>query len=211
MADKSFEETLDRAVSSLADKGVSLKEEQQISIKLLVQEGHLLAVLPNGCSKSLIFQMLALRKNKSCLSVIRPLRSIVHDQIREASSTGLSAAQLSECSINEIQTDTVQLLFVSTENSLEKEFFALMKNESCAFHQNLAAIVVDESHTIDVKTDLWTCEPEISCVIMLTNKKRRKWVLNMKFWLSEWFFSYIKAIYYWKIYGYLSLCYKWVM
>ena len=90
MADKSFEEMIDRAVSSLADKGFSLKEEQQISIKQLVQEGHLLAVpLPNGFGKSFIFQMLVLMKNKSCLSIIRPLQSIVHDQIREASSTGL--------------------------------------------------------------------------------------------------------------------------
>ena len=89
MADKSFQEMLDRAVSSLADEGFSLKEEQQISIKQLVQEGHLLAVLPNGFGKSLIFQMLALMKNKSCLSIISPLQSIVHDQIREASSTGL--------------------------------------------------------------------------------------------------------------------------
>ena len=88
MADKSFEEMLDRAVSSLADKGFSLKEEQ-ISIKQLVQEGHLFAVLPNGFGKSLIFEMLALMKNKSCLSIIRPLHSIVHDQFREASSTGL--------------------------------------------------------------------------------------------------------------------------
>ena len=125
---------LDRAVSSLADKGFSLKEEQQISIKQLVQGVDLLAVLPNGFSKSLIFQMLALMKNKSCLLIICPLQSIVHDQIRETSSTGLSAAQLSECSIDEIQTDRVQLLFASAENALEKDFLALMKNESCAFH-----------------------------------------------------------------------------
>ena len=66
----------------------------------------------------------------------------------------ISAAQLSECSIDEIQTDTVQPLFASAENALEKDFLALMKSEGCAFHQNLAAIVVDESHTIEVKTDL---------------------------------------------------------
>ena len=63
---RSFEEMLDRAVSSLADKGFSLKEEQQISIKQLVQGGNLLAVLPTGFGKSLIFQMLALMENKSC-------------------------------------------------------------------------------------------------------------------------------------------------
>ena len=86
----------DRAVSSLADKGFSLKEEQQISIKQLVQVEDLLAVLPTGFYKSLIFQM----KNKSCLLITCPLQSIVHDQIREASSTGFSAAQLSECTFS---------------------------------------------------------------------------------------------------------------
>ena len=123
-----------RAVSPLADKGFSLKEEQQILIKQLVQGRDLLAVLPSGFGKSLIFQMLALMKNKSCLLIICPLQSIVPDQIREASSTGLSAALLSECSIDEIQIDRVQLLFTSGENALEKDFLALMKNESCAFH-----------------------------------------------------------------------------
>ena len=34
----------------------------------------------------------------------------------------------------------------------------------------------------NVKTNLGTCEPEVSQVIMLTNKKRRKWVINMKFY-----------------------------
>ena len=82
MADKSFEEMLDRAVSSRADKGFSLKEEEQISIKQLIQGGDLLAVLPNGFGKSLIFQMLALMKNKSCLLIICPLQSIMHDHRR---------------------------------------------------------------------------------------------------------------------------------
>ena len=69
MAGKSFEEMLDRAVSSLADKGFSLKEEQQISIKQLVQGENFLGVLANGFGKSLIFQMLALLKNRSCLLI----------------------------------------------------------------------------------------------------------------------------------------------
>ena len=129
-----FEGMLDQKVSSLADKGFSLKEEQPISIKQLVQWVDLLAVLPNGFGKSLILQMLALMKNKSCLLIICPLLSIVHDQIQEASSTGLSAAQLSECSIDEIQIDRVQLLFASAEIALENDFLALMKNKSCAFH-----------------------------------------------------------------------------
>ena len=78
----------------------------------------------------------------------------MHDQLLEASSTGLSAAQLCECSIDEIQTDRVQLLLASAENALEKDFLALMKSKSCTLHQNLAVIVLDESHAIYVKTVL---------------------------------------------------------
>ena len=93
MANRSFEQMFDRAVRPLADKGFSLKEEHQISIKQLVQVEDLLALSSTGFCRSLIFQT----KNKSCLIlIICPLQSIVHDQIRDASPTGLSAAQLSD-------------------------------------------------------------------------------------------------------------------
>ena len=44
----------------------------------------------------------------------------------------------------------------------------------------------------DVKTNLWTCEPKVSQIIMATNKKRRKWIINLKFWLSELFWVRLK-------------------
>ena len=56
--------------------------------------GDLLAVLPTGFGKSLIFQALAMAKELACVLVICPLKSTVQDQILEASSMGLSADSL---------------------------------------------------------------------------------------------------------------------
>ena len=59
----------------------------------------LLAVLPNGFGKNSIFQLLVrvqeiIRKKVSMVIVVCPLKSIVHDQISEASSMGLNAVAL---------------------------------------------------------------------------------------------------------------------
>ena len=42
----------------------------------------------------------------------------------------------------------LQLLFASAENALQKDFLSSLKNDKTEFHQNLAAIAIDESHSI---------------------------------------------------------------
>ena len=54
-------------------------------MKQLFSRGDLLAVLPTGFGKSLIFQVLALMKEDCVILVICPLKSIVNDQIKESS------------------------------------------------------------------------------------------------------------------------------
>ena len=80
-----------------------LRQEQKSSVKQLLTGGDLLAVLPTGFGKSLIFQLLALVNDDHVVLVICPLKSIVNDQIKAASSMGISAGSLSDC----LQTDIV--------------------------------------------------------------------------------------------------------
>ena len=66
-----------------------------------MSRGDLLAVLQNGFGKSLIFQVLVrvkeiLTGNTSVVIVVCPLKSIVQDQIAEASSMGLTAVSLAD-------------------------------------------------------------------------------------------------------------------
>ena len=85
-----FEAALQKALNFLSEQGFNreLRQEQKSSVKQLFT-GDLLPVLPTGFGKSLIFQLLALVNDHHVVLVICPLKSIVNDQIKEASSMGI--------------------------------------------------------------------------------------------------------------------------
>ena len=72
----------------------------------------------------------------------------MEEQIAEARSMGLTANSLPEASLEDVGAGKFQLLFSSAENVLEKEFLAFLKQDTI-FHRTLAAVVVDESHTLE--------------------------------------------------------------
>ena len=92
-----FEAALQKALNFLSERGFNreLRQEQKSAVKQLFTGGDLLAVLPTGFGKSLIFQLLALVNDDHVVLVICPLKSIVNDQIKKASSMGISAGSLS--------------------------------------------------------------------------------------------------------------------
>ena len=80
----SFDSALDVSLKFLAELGMSreLRMEQKVAISSLVSGKDLLAVLPTGFGKSLIFQMLVLIKQIMTVKlsvVVCPLRSIIYD------------------------------------------------------------------------------------------------------------------------------------
>ena len=81
--EEAFKACLQQALNFLADRGFSreLRQEQKSCIKQLFTGEDVLAVLPTGFGKSMIFQLLALMKKDSVILVICPLKSIVNDQI----------------------------------------------------------------------------------------------------------------------------------
>jgi superfamily II DNA helicase RecQ len=93
-----------------------LKKEQEIAIENLLLGNDVLAVLPTGFGKSMIFTVFLLAKQEierrnmnlrvnistSCILVITPLTSITSDQIAEMESLGLKALELSVKTVNEI-------------------------------------------------------------------------------------------------------------
>ena len=101
---------LEEVLKSLSEFGISraLKWEQKGVIATLVTGKHLLAVLPTGFGKSLIFQVLVRVKETmtgtpSSVVVVFPLQSIVCDQMEEASSMGLTAATLTKSHLKDIE------------------------------------------------------------------------------------------------------------
>ena len=160
MADlRSFDCALEEALSSLSGLGISLelRPEQKQAIYTLLSRRDLLAVLPTGFGKSLIFQLLVqvkeiLSGKTACVIVVCPLKSIVLDQMTEASSMGLTAVSLSEASLQDVESGKYQLIFASAEEILEKSFLDRLKKSNTLLHQNLAALIVDESHTVETWT-----------------------------------------------------------
>ena len=147
------EEDLQRALDFLAQKGFDreLKEEQKSAILQLMRGGDLPGVLPTGFGKSLIFQLLTVAKKGSIVVVICPLISIMKDQVLEATSMGLTATTMAEAKQEDIDNGKYQLVFASAEDALQrKEFLASLKRDSSPLHNNLAAVVIDECHTMEM-------------------------------------------------------------
>ena len=129
-----------------------LRHEQKEAISTLVHGSDLLAVLPTGFAKSLIFQLLIrvqeiLSSKPACAIVVCPLKSLGKDQLIEASSRGLSATSLASARKGDVENGKYQLIFASAEEILTKLFLSSLRKSSSPLHENLAAIIVDESNT----------------------------------------------------------------
>ena len=84
-ASNDFDNKLDKALQYLADRGFSreLRDEQKSSLRQLYRGGDLLAVLPTGFGKSLIFQLLALMKKECVIVVVCPLKVYAKIKLRK--------------------------------------------------------------------------------------------------------------------------------
>lgn len=138
----------------------SFKDEQVISIHQLFSGKDLIAVLPTGFGKSLIFQALVLLKErqhgrKGCILVITPLNSIIKDQILEVSSLGITACSLVEHidNLEDLLSGKYSIVYASAECATDKRFLSHLKKDSF-FKSNLLACVVDETHTVETWTGL---------------------------------------------------------
>ena len=150
-------EIIEKAVEDLncrrGNVQLFLKEEQRKCLFSLLGGRDVLAVLPTGFGKSLIFTLfvisMELKKNSpSSILVISPLTSIMVDQICELKDVGFSAVMLSS---KESFESTAQFIFASAELALSMNFISLLKKKS-SIYSLLDAIVVDESHVVETWT-----------------------------------------------------------
>ena len=64
--------------------GLVLKEEQKLVVEVLLSGKHVMAILPTGFGKSIIYQSFVEAKNlavSSSVLVVVPLRNIIEDQL----------------------------------------------------------------------------------------------------------------------------------
>lgn len=86
---------------------LQLKPEQRNAVECLLKGDDVLAVLPTGYGKSLIFQLFAVaasieREERQTVLVVCPLKSIIEDQIAEATSMGIPVASAADISEDEL-------------------------------------------------------------------------------------------------------------
>ena len=158
MADNSIDRVellLGETLRSLEENGIKfvIKAEQKRGIRQLFEKKDLLAVLPTGYGKSLIFQLLVLLAkravNFASLLVITPLVSIINDQIMEVEAMNLTACNLAQKldSLQDIEGGKFDVVFALAESATDKRFLQLLKKNT-TFSSSLVACVVDESHKL---------------------------------------------------------------
>ena len=164
-------------MKAVGKQNITLNEKQLSILKLIVLEKKdVLAVLPTGFGKSLIYQTIApfadfierdesTERDKSIVIVISPLNALIKDQVTKLRETGLRACILkadrvaSDCQdIEEFEVSissseelenlaNFQLLYAHPEALVEsRQVLKLLKKEE--FQNRIRAIVVDEAHLV---------------------------------------------------------------
>ncbi|XP_078607893.1 ATP-dependent DNA helicase RecQ-like [Branchiostoma floridae x Branchiostoma japonicum] len=151
---------IEQAISAVLEEldGISeLKREQNEALKAFLTGKDILALLPTGFGKSLIYQLVPLVYKKLADSslfsgvaspiviVVSPLVALMEDQVKEASKLGVSAAQLGKDD-KAILDGKVELVFGSPESWLHnKKWREMLASSRC--RDNIVGIVIDEAHT----------------------------------------------------------------
>ncbi|XP_051804193.1 probable ATP-dependent DNA helicase RecS isoform X1 [Acanthochromis polyacanthus] len=150
MAAAAFDQALDRVLNSL-ERPFILKQEQRLALEAFVnKKKDVLALLPTGFGKSLIYQLAPLVAKEigsiktPVVVVVSPLIALIEDQIKEAADLGISATQLGLGEEKDIKSCRYQVVFGSPEAWLSAKWENVLSTE--AYKTNLIGIVVDEVH-----------------------------------------------------------------
>lgn len=155
-------------------ENVYLKPKQIICLESLFLHIDVVAVLPTGYGKSMIFQLLPFflpqKTSRNIVIVVSPLSSIIEDQIKILRNRGIVVNVLSTHCHKEEEVDlfnndidknepnywgvsvdvwsgALDILFTHPEDLLSESGRKLMN--SGVFQKNVVAYVVDEAHCIE--------------------------------------------------------------
>ena len=158
--------------SSLHELGlVSLKKEQRQAVEAIVMKGRdVLAVLPTGFGKSLIYQVLpgtldfmAGNVDRAIILVVSPLNALMRDQISKLNERGLTSFMVqgrsvqvedsrggehrASFSMEALKEPRCRILFIHPEVCVDdSNFISLLK--SPIYQKRVKCVVVDEAHLI---------------------------------------------------------------
>lgn len=125
------------------------KYPQDIVIDEVMANKDVIAILPTGFGKSIIFQVLALLQEGMTI-IISPLIALMEDQVQKLKKKNISAEVLNS-SLNEIEQkriyqkcikSQIKMLYVSPERLENRTFLSFILT------LKVSMIVIDEAHTI---------------------------------------------------------------
>ena len=132
-----------------------LKTEQKQAVVGVLNGKDVMAILPTGFGKSVIFELFTLVKmhddKLTSLVIVSPLTSIIEDQMKDFEDPGISAVKLrcDEKTLEEIAGSKYRVIFGSAEAVLDERFRKVLKDGTKPFHSHVKLIVVDECHTVE--------------------------------------------------------------
>jgi len=124
--------------------------EQEEAIRAMLTEGDLLALMPTGGGKSLVFQFPALLRQGLTL-VISPLIALMRDQVEQLHALGIEAAacltsgmraEERERILEQVIAGRVRLLYVSPERLRDPKLTDVLRQV------RVRQLVIDEAHCI---------------------------------------------------------------
>ena len=166
-------ERLRKAVKSVSIKRgfeFTLKEKQLECISSIVCDGrNVLAVLPTGYRKSVIYQILPdvfdimLGTEKSMVLVISPLNALMQDQITKLKDWGISACMIQghgvlvegdasidsgiKLPLDKLANPAFQLLYMHAEVCVNDKKIVHFFN-SPVYQERVRCVVLDEAHLV---------------------------------------------------------------
>lgn len=155
-----FEDVLEKVLNIFQLK--ALKPDQKESIRLLaVERRDVLAVLPTGYGKSIIYQVLpkiyeegykmlhAGDDKKFSVIVVSPLEYIRIQQVSKLNSLGIKSVCLEEIAelYMAISNGQYEVIFGSAEQWFSSKWKKVLQEEKLT---NIQALVVDEVHTVEL-------------------------------------------------------------
>ena len=154
----SFRNAVHHALSSKFENVRQLKPVQEEELLQFIRRKDVFCVLPTGCGKSLIFQMVPLvcaylhnekfnYPEKPILLVICPLSALVESHIQELANYGILSCNLGDGGLIEEEISQHSIVFNSPELIVCEERWRKLRNRE-KFQYNLFGLVTDEAHVV---------------------------------------------------------------
>jgi ATP-dependent DNA helicase RecQ len=127
----------------------SFRAGQEAIVDNLLDNQHVLAVMPTGSGKSLCYQVPALVKGGLAI-VVSPLVALMQDQVAALKLAGVAAETINSAASREVNVDiwqrvaagNVRILYLAPERLMTERMITALQR------QNVSLIAVDEAHCI---------------------------------------------------------------